>query len=121
MGASGPGAHVSSVTTPHGSKPGASGMALVCRPTPIVRFMHTSETSSSNLCIAWHTARWGRYCFYPRERFTAERPNSIELFVYRRTIQLFFFYMRKAEMFCEARQRGFHPHAYMRGLISAIW
>jgi len=32
------------VTTPRGCKPGASGMTLVCRPTPLVRFMHSSET-----------------------------------------------------------------------------
>lgn len=32
------------VTTLHGSKPGANVLTLVCRPTPIVRFMHRSET-----------------------------------------------------------------------------
>jgi urocanate hydratase len=31
------------VTTPHGYKPGASGLTLVCRPIPIVRFMPMSE------------------------------------------------------------------------------
>jgi hypothetical protein len=38
-----------SVTTPLGSKPGASGLTLVCRPTPIVRFMHTSELALKQL------------------------------------------------------------------------
>src|SRR5258708_8472001 len=37
------------VTTPHGSKPGASGMTLMCRPTPIVRFNHRSEQGSKKL------------------------------------------------------------------------
>ena len=36
------------VTTPHGYKPGASGVTLVCRPTPIVRFNHRSEQGSTN-------------------------------------------------------------------------
>ena len=31
------------MTTPHGSKPGASGLTLVCRPIPLVRFMPMSE------------------------------------------------------------------------------
>src|SRR5258708_33820968 len=33
------------VTTPHASKAGASGITLVCRPTPLVRFNHMSELS----------------------------------------------------------------------------
>jgi hypothetical protein len=41
--------YVSDVTTPYGSKPRASGMTQVCRPTPLVRFMHRSETSSKQL------------------------------------------------------------------------
>jgi hypothetical protein len=43
------GAKFAVVTTPHGFKPEASGMTLVCRPTPFVRFMHTSEQSSKQL------------------------------------------------------------------------
>jgi hypothetical protein len=31
------------VTTPYGSKLRASGLTLVCRPTPVVRFIHNSE------------------------------------------------------------------------------
>jgi len=37
-------------------KPGASGMTLVCRPTPFVRFMHTSETKLTATCVAHGTA-----------------------------------------------------------------
>jgi hypothetical protein len=46
------------VTTPHGSKPGASGMTPVSRPTPLVRFMPMSETNSKQLmhCMAHETA-----------------------------------------------------------------
>jgi hypothetical protein len=54
------------VTTPHGSKPEASGMTLVCRPTPFVRFMHGSRARAhSNWRIAWHDFG-ARSCFYPR-------------------------------------------------------
>ena len=35
----------------------------------------------------WHTERLVRYCFYPRERFTVERPNSIKLSVCKERIQ----------------------------------
>ena len=52
------------VTTPHGYKPGASGLTPVCRPTPIVRFIPMSEQSSKQLmhCMARLTRR---YRFYP--------------------------------------------------------
>jgi hypothetical protein len=41
--------HIVFVTTPHAYKAGASGMTLVCRPIPIVRFNHRSETNSKQL------------------------------------------------------------------------
>ncbi len=41
-------------------------MSLVCRPTPIVRFMHTGELSlKHNGWIAWHDLAT-RERFYPR-------------------------------------------------------
>ena len=49
MTMSSPMRHDTVVTTPHGSKPGASGMTPVCRPTPTVRFMSMSEHSSKQL------------------------------------------------------------------------
>jgi hypothetical protein len=50
--------------------------------------MHMSEpTLKSNSCLAWHT-----------ERFTYERPNTIELSIYKRTIHPFFLRKKKVEM-----------------------
>jgi hypothetical protein len=36
--------------------PGASGLALVCRPTPIVRFMHGSELALKTTAVSHGTA-----------------------------------------------------------------
>jgi hypothetical protein len=52
------------VTTPHGCKPGASGMTRMCRPTPIARFMHTSETKLTATCVSHGTANvWDARAF----------------------------------------------------------
>ncbi len=53
------------MTTPHGSKPGASGMTLVCRPTPIVRFMHMSETRLKATHVSHGTQNIGTLVLLP--------------------------------------------------------
>jgi hypothetical protein len=68
------------VTTPHGCKPGASGMTRLCRPTAIVRFRHTSELSlKKQLVSRMAQPTLGRSCFYLAERFTPEPANTIQL------------------------------------------
>src|SRR5579864_7374465 len=73
-------------------------MTQPCRPMATVRFMHTSEPSSKQLMYGMAHRALIRSCFYLAERFTPERPNTIHLFVYRRTIQTFFLSRRKVEM-----------------------
>src|SRR5438309_1356032 len=50
-------------------------------PAPFVRCNLGRWLVGSVYVIDWHTERLVRYCFYPRERFTLERPNSIRLSV----------------------------------------
>ncbi len=55
-------------------KPRASGMTLVCRPTPSFEASPMSEHSSKiNSCIAWHTKRLTRQCFYPQPKARGTR------------------------------------------------
>ena len=52
-------------------------------PAPSVRCRPTKRLVGSRLdAIFWHTQRFVRSCFYPRERFTVEPANTIELSVY---------------------------------------
>ena len=48
-------------------------------PAPGVRCSHASGWWALDLRMERHTERLVRYCFYRRERFTYERPNSIML------------------------------------------
>src|SRR5258708_39922744 len=111
------------VTTPHGCKPGASGMTRVCRPTPVVRFMHTSETKLTATCVSHGTCRrLGRSCFYPRE-LTLEPANTIELSVCKRTTQTFFCEKTKVESVLRLRAARLsspcvNAGAFRRGLIN---
>src|SRR6266852_3121624 len=50
-------------------------------PGPFVRCSLNGRLVGSVRLSDWHTERLVRYCFYPRERFTVERPNSILLSV----------------------------------------
>jgi hypothetical protein len=85
--------------SPRPTSAGASGMTRPCRPTAIVRFVqHARDKAQSNSCLAWHTERWDASAFDLRERFTYKRPSTIELFVYKRTIEVFFLGRREAEM-----------------------
>jgi hypothetical protein len=69
----------------------------VCRPTPVVRFMHTSEKKLTATCVSHGTCRrLVRSCFYPRE-LTLEPANTIELEVGKRTTQTFFCEKTKVE------------------------
>ena len=66
------------MTTPHACKAGASGMTLVCRPTPFVRFIHTSEQSSEQLM--YHMARLlNAVVFLPTAQGRGTRRNAIRL------------------------------------------
>jgi hypothetical protein len=109
------------VTTPHGCKTGASGMTRVCRPTPVVRFMHTSETKLTATCVSHGTCRLlGRSCFYPRE-LTLEPANAIELSVCKRTTPPFFCEKTKVERV--SRPAGgalFIPKRERRGIQARI-
>jgi hypothetical protein len=111
------------VTTPHGCKPGASGMTRVCRPTPVVRFMHTSETKLTATCVSHGTCRrLGRSCFYPRE-LTLEPANTIELSVCKRTTQTFFCEKTKVESVLRLRAARLsspcvNAGVFRRGLVS---
>src|SRR5258708_4702688 len=43
-------------------KPGASGMALVCRPTPLVRFHPVERTFRTDSTLGWHLFTDGAAC-----------------------------------------------------------
>ncbi len=64
------------MTTPHGSKPGASGMTPVCRPTPTVRFNHMSETCSKQL-MYWLARLTKTVVFLPTALRRGTRRNAI--------------------------------------------
>jgi len=84
------------VTTPHGYKPEASGMTLVCRPTPFVRFMHASEQSSQQL--AYRMAQfWSTVVFFPTALRRGTQRNAIQLKTCTRTTQTFFCTVEKTE------------------------
>jgi hypothetical protein len=53
------------VTTPYGYKPRASGMTLVCRPTPCVRFHPHRRALLTDLWIGWHTEQFGSLVLLP--------------------------------------------------------
>ncbi len=77
------------VTTPYGYKPRASGMTPVCRPTPIVRFMHTSEQGSKQLM--YRMARlWNTVAFLPLALRQRTHRNAMLLKTCKRTTYLFF-------------------------------
>src|SRR3954452_3601276 len=59
----------------------ASGSFTWATSWPVVFVAISGEAGGHCTVIDWHTERLARYCFYPRERFTLERPNSLELFV----------------------------------------
>ncbi len=89
--------NISSVTTPYGSKPRASGMTPVCRPTPFVRFMHSSETSSKQLL--YRMARlWNTGAFLPLTLHQRTHRNALLLQTCKRTTQVFFLRGAKVEM-----------------------
>jgi hypothetical protein len=59
-------------------------MTLVCRPTPLVRFMPMSEQGSKiNSCIAWHT-KWVHGSVFTRSP-SPRNPYTIQLCVCKRT------------------------------------
>jgi hypothetical protein len=62
---------------------GFSGARLLKAPSEPGLFVctHASGWWALDLRIEWHIERLGRYCFYRRERFTCELPNSIGLFM----------------------------------------
>jgi hypothetical protein len=90
------GSGADTVTTPHGYKPGASGMTPVCRPTPIVRFMPMSE-----LALKATHALHGTLCSHGRV-FTSgpspENPYTLQLATCKRTLSQFFLSRTKVEM-----------------------
>ena len=107
------------MTTPHSYKPGASGMTQVCRPTPFVRFMHRSETSSKQLL--YRLARADGWCAraFTRGSLPRNHRNTGELEVGKRTIDLFLHTSQNPER-TAARQCGFHPLPQSRGLTPQL-
>jgi hypothetical protein len=113
------------VTTPHASRGwGFWNDAGVSSHT--IRSGRRTEASSRSKQLLYHMAHktLARYCFYRRERFTDERPNSIQLFVYKRTTSLFFLCKKKAEVlftFCLLAARlsspGVNTGAFRRDLV----
>src|SRR5258708_3601846 len=101
----------SPVTTPYGSKQRASGMTPVCRPTPFVRFMHSSETSSQQLL--YRMARlWNTGAFLPLTLRQRTHRNALLLQTCERTTQVFFLRGAKVEMSSplhSKKERRFHP------------
>jgi hypothetical protein len=84
-------------------------MTLVCRPTPTVQFMHRSEASSKQL-LSRMARLLNSVAFLPLALRRGTHRNAILLKTCRRTGYLFFLLGEKRKcLFCEARQRGFHP------------
>ena len=80
-----PESQLSVVTTPSGSKPRANVLTPVCRPTPLVRFMHSSETSSKQLL--YRMARlWNTGAFFPLTRSPRTHRNALLLKTCKRTL-----------------------------------
>jgi hypothetical protein len=85
------------VTTPSGSKPRASGMTLVCRPTPRVRFMPMSEQSSKQLmhrmarCV-------NAVVLLPMTLCHGTRRNTLQFATCKRTTYTFFVSHKRVEM-----------------------
>jgi len=69
------------VTTPHGSRARGFWIDTGMSSHTVVHFMHTSETSSSNLCIAWHSRLEHVRAFTAGNDLPANRSNTIELSV----------------------------------------
>jgi hypothetical protein len=104
------------VTTPHAYKAGASGMTQVCRPTPTVRFMHRSETSSKQLL--YRMARLvNSVAFIPLALGQRTHRNAMLLKTCKRTTSPFFLSYEKWKR-CSARlgSAAFIPRRERRGL-----
>jgi hypothetical protein len=75
-------AHSINVKHPMGKPRGFyAGCPALASSRPVFVSPHVSGCWALDLHIERHTERLVRYCFYPWERFTAERPNSILLSV----------------------------------------
>ncbi len=96
-------------------------MTQVCRPTPFVRFMHRSETSSKQLLF--RMARLvNSVAFLPLALCQRTHRNAMLLKTCKRTVYLFLLSCEKRKrLFCEARQCGFHPPGVNTGPFAAIW
>jgi len=86
------------VTTPSGSKPRASGMTQVCRPTPLVRFMHTSELSLRQQLVSRMARLPNTVVFLPTALHRGTHRNAIWFETYKRTTDAFFCRGEKTEM-----------------------
>jgi hypothetical protein len=69
-----------------------------CRLPPSQSFVATTQAACRLLtCVSVGTPNiLVRYCFYPGERFTLERPNSIELEVGKEQVQWTILFIRLA-------------------------
>src|SRR5215472_8448862 len=64
------------VTTPYGSKPRANVLTPVCRPTPIVRFMHTRELALKTSDVS-HGTMWNTGAFFPLALYQRTHRNTL--------------------------------------------
>jgi len=62
----------------------ASGSFAKAPSEPTVSSISVGGLWALSYVIDWHTKRFVRECFYPRERFTLEPANTLQLFVYYR-------------------------------------
>src|SRR5260221_6980730 len=90
-------------------------MTLVCRPTPFVRFIHTSEQSSEQLM--YRMARvLNTVLFFPMALRRGTRRNAIWLKTCKRTgVRFFLSGEKRKHLFCLRAARLSSPRMYAGG------
>jgi hypothetical protein len=92
-------------------------MSQVCRPTPAVRFMHTSELSLIQQLISCMVRLTNTVVFLPTALCCGTRRNAIQFCMYSRTTDVFFGIVEKAET---RRTAGWHRGCHTRGSIQGF-
>ena len=93
---------MSEVSTPNGYKPRTFGMTQVCRPTPIVRFMHMSETWLKVTHVS-HAISSNPGAFLPTTLCRGTQRNTLQFERCKITTYLIFARDEKAERVCRLR------------------